>query len=263
MYHMTKRYGQCALITGASSGIGKTFARALAKEGMNIILVARREDVLNTLASQLQEEFQVKTQVIAVDLIKSGASKVITDTIKWPVDLLVNNAGYGSYGEFQTLDVNIEENMVDLNCRQVVSLTHALLPNMIKNKRGGIICLASVVSHVPSPYMATYSASKAFNRFFALSLAGEVKHHNIDVLALCPGDTVSEFRHEAHFDKKMPIPQRTSEDVVNTALSSLGKKYSVTDGVFNKLMGVFGKLYPEKRLVRFNAKTWRPRKAQA
>ena len=263
MYHMKKRYGQCALITGASSGIGKAFAKALAKEGMNIILVARREEVLNTLATQLQEEFGVNTQVIAVDLIKSGASKIIMDSIKWPVDLLINNAGYGSYGEFHELDVSVEENMVDLNCRQVVSLTHAMLPSMINNKRGGIICLASVVSHVPSPYMATYSASKAFNRFFALSLAGEVKHHNVDVLALCPGDTVSEFRQEAHFDKKMPIPQRTCDDVVNTALTSLGKKYSVIDGVVNKLMGLFGKLYPEKRLVSFNAKTWRPRKARA
>ena len=261
MYNMKARYGDTALITGASSGIGKAFARTLASEGMNIILVARREDVMNTLAIELQKEFSVKTQVIAVDLIAHGATKIIMDKIQWPVDLLINNAGYGSYGEFEELDLTVEENMVDLNCRQVVTLTHAMVPNMVKNKRGGIICLASVVSHVPSPYMSTYSASKAFNRYFALSLAGELKPKNIDVLALCPGDTVSEFCQEAHFDKKMAIPQRTVDDVVNTALTSLGKKYSVVDGAINKIISFMGKIYSEKTLVKVNEKMWRPQKA--
>ncbi len=93
-------------------------------------------------------------------------------------------------------------------------------------------------------------------------MAGELASKNIDVLALCPGDTVSEFRQEAHFDKKLAIPQRTVEDVVNTALSSLGKKYSVVDGIINKIISFMGKIYSEKRIVKVNEKMWRPKKAK-
>lgn len=261
MYQLKQKYGNVALITGASSGIGKNFAEALAKEGMNLILVARRELALKQLAQTLQDEHKIEIQVIAVDLIQPGSAKQVADEAKWPVDLLINNAGYGSYGAFQELDLQTEEQMVDLNCRQVVSLTHAILPGMLTRKRGAIICLSSIVGHVPAPYMATYSASKAFNRYFALSLAGEVRDKGIDVLALCPGDTKSEFRSQAHFNKSMPISQRTTEDVVQTALSSLGRKLSVVDGLLNKVTSVIGKWWPEKRLIRYNAKMWRPKQA--
>lgn len=258
-YNIKSRYGETALITGASSGIGKGFARALAKEGMNLILTARRQAELNELANTLESEFGINTQVIAIDLLDPHAADALLATAKWPVDLLINNAGYGSFGEFDRLDRATEEKMVDLNCRQVVSLTHNFIPHMKQQKKGAVIFLASVVSHIPAPYMATYSATKAFNRYFALSVAGELSRYHVDVLALCPGDTVSEFRDQAEFHKPMPLPPRSVEDVVHTALNTLGKKMSVIDGLANKLSAALGKIWPENRIVKFNAKIWRPK----
>lgn len=256
---LVKKYGQTALITGASSGIGKCFAQALAQQGFNLILVARRKELLTEIATGLEAEYSIQTQVISADLSTSSAVDDVMSHLQWPVDFLVNNAGFGSYGHFEQLDLDTELNMVDLNCRHVVELTHKCLPHMIAQKKGGIICLASIVSHVASPYMATYSASKAFNRFFALSLAGELKVHNIDVLALCPGDTVSEFRQQAHFNKKMPTAQRTAQQVVATALNNMGKRHSVIDGLINNISAVLNKYWPEKRVIRFSEKVWRPK----
>ncbi len=258
MYKLKERMGSTALITGASAGIGKAFSYALAKEGMNLILVARRAETLKIIAEDLQKQFGVEVQVLPQDLQEIGAAKIIESKIKWPVDLLVNNAGFGSYGRFQELDISIEENMVDLNCRLTVSLTHALLPSMLEREKGGIIFLSSMVGHLPAPYMATYSATKAFDRFFALSLAGELKDTNIAVLSLHPGDTVSDFREQAQFNKALPGRQRTVNDVVHTALSKLGKRTSAIDGLGNRLFGLFTRIWPEKRVVNIAARIWKP-----
>ena len=261
MYNLKHRYGETALVTGASSGIGKAFAQKLASEGLNLILVARRQAELEALASELRERYAIQAQVMAVDLSQPDAAQQVQEGIQWPVDILVNNAGYGSYGEFEQLDLETETKMVDLNCRQIVALTHVLAPSMLKQKKGAVIFLSSVAGKVPMPYMATYSATKAFNRYFALSLAGEYGKQGVDVLALCPGDTQSEFRDQAHFTKAVPVPQRTVDDVVDTALSSLGRRISVVDGAWNKLSAWFGMNWPEKRIVKFNAKMLRPKKA--
>lgn len=258
MYQLKERFGETALITGASAGIGKAFCYALAKEGMNLILVARRVEALNQIAEDLQQQFGIKVQVLPQDLQEANAAKSIQSKINWPVDLLINNAGFGSYGRFQELDVSIEENMVDLNCKLTVSLTHALLPSMLERKKGGVIMLSSMVGLMPVPYMATYSATKAFDRFFALSLAGELKNTNIAVLSLHPGDTVSEFREQAQFNKALPGGQRTVENVVHTALSNLGKKHSAIDGLANRILGFFTRIWPEKRVVSFTSKIWKP-----
>ena len=258
MYQLKERFGNTALITGASAGIGKAFSYALAKEGMNLILVARRAEALQQIAEDLQQQFGVAVQVLPQDLQEKDAAKTIQSNIKWPVDLLINNAGFGSYGRFQDLDVSIEENMVDLNCKLTVSLTHALLPSMLERKKGGIIFLSSMVGHMPAPYMATYSATKAFDRFFALSLAGELKNTNIAVLSVHPGDTVSEFREQAHFDKALPGRPRTVENVVHTALSNLGKRPSAIDGLGNRIFGFITRIWPEKRVVNFTSKIWKP-----
>ncbi|OUS29761.1 hypothetical protein A9Q99_07995 [Gammaproteobacteria bacterium 45_16_T64] len=261
MYKIKQRFGSTALITGASSGIGKAYAEALAAEGVNLILVARRESVLNDIADDLKARHRVNIQVIAQDLIAHDAAEIVYEKATSDVDILINNAGYGSYGRFEDIDIQSETDMVDLNCRQVISLTHRFLPNMKQNKRGAIICLSSVVGTMPTPYMSTYSATKAFNRYFAESLSGELRTQGISVQAVCPGDTHSDFRSSASFDKKMPISQRTPEDVVRSSLRTLGRRSTVTDGIINKIATKQPRFIPTRLLIAINEKIWRPKGA--
>lgn len=259
MYNIKEKFGLTALITGASSGIGKAYAEALAEEGVNLIIVARRESVLNDIAEDLKTRYKIEIQVIAQDLVAHDAAENIYNLATSEVDILVNNAGYGSYGRFEDLDISSETDMVDLNCRQVVALTHRFLPTMKKNKRGAIICLSSVVGTMPTPYMSTYSATKAFNRYFAESLSGELRSQGVSVQAVCPGDTHSDFRSSASFDKKMPIAQRTAEDVVRSSLSTLGGRATVTDGIVNKIATKQPRFIPTRWLIAINEKIWRPK----
>lgn len=259
MYKIKEKFGSTALITGASSGIGKAYAEALAAEGVNLIIVARRESVLNEIAEDLRSRYSIQIQVIAQDLVSHDAANIIFDRADSEVDILVNNAGYGSYGHFDDLDIASETDMVDLNCRQVVSLTHRFLPTMKNNKRGAIICLSSVVGTMPTPYMSTYSATKAFNRYFAESLSGELRSQGVSVQAVCPGDTLSDFRSSASFDKKMPISQRTPQDVVRSSLSTLGGRPTVTDGIINKIATKQPRFVPTRWLIAINEMIWRPK----
>lgn len=261
MYNIKKKFGSTALITGASSGIGKAYAESLAAEGVNLILVARRESVLHDIAEELIARYQVSVQVVAQDLIAHDAADRIFDKVEGHVDILINNAGYGSYGHFDDMDIQSETDMVDLNCRQVVSLTHRFLPAMKEKKQGAVICLSSVVGTMPTPYMATYSATKAFNRYFAESLSGELRTTGVAVQAVCPGDTHSDFRSSASFDKKMPISQRTPEDVVRSSLSTLGRRSTVTDGFINKLATKQPRFIPTDILIAINEKIWRPKRS--
>ena len=175
------------------------------------------------------------------------------------MDILVNNAGYGSYGHFDDLDIVSETDMVDLNCRQVISLTHRFLPTMKNNKRGAIICLSGVVGSMPTPYMATYLATKAFNRYFAESLSGKLRSQGVSVQAVCPGDTHGDFRASASFNKKMPIPQRTPQGVVRSSLRTLGGRATVTDGIVNKIATKQPRFIPTRWLISINEKIWRPK----
>ena len=259
MYNIKEKFGSTALITGASSGIGKAYSEALAAEGVNLIIVARRENVLNEIADDLRLRYDIQIQVIALDLVSHDAAEVIFNRAESEVDILVNNAGYGSYGYFDDLDIASETDMIDLNCRQVVSLTHRFLPSMKGNKRGAIICLSSVLGILPTPYMATYSATKAFNRYFAESLSGELRSQGISVQAVCPGDTLSDFRSSASFDKKLPTFKRTPQDVVRSSLSTLGSRTTITDGIINKIITKQPRFIPTRWIIAINEFIWRPK----
>lgn len=189
-----------ALVTGASSGIGADLARELAARGHGVTLVARREDRLQALAGELRDAHGVRAEVLACDLADPEARDALPGRIAalgLTVEVLVNNAGYGSAGRFVALDAAKETGQVRLNCEAVVALTHAFAPGMVERGRGAILVVASSAGFQPLPGQATYGASKAFALSFAEALHGELGVHGIAVTALCPGPVHTEFMEVA------------------------------------------------------------------
>ncbi len=189
-----------ALITGASAGLGEGFARALAKDGHDLILTARRADRLDALATQLRAAHGVAVHVFVADLARPDAAEGLLEEIAaagLPVDLLVNNAGYGARGAFAELDRAEQLGIVDLNCRALVALAHGVLPQMVARRSGGILNIASTAAFQSGPWMAVYYASKAFVLSFSEALHEEVRGSGVRVSALCPGPTRTEFADRA------------------------------------------------------------------
>ena len=182
------------LVTGASGGIGKEFARQFAYRGYNLLLVARRKDLLENIAEEFKEEYHVEVECFACDLSKDP--KAVYDYClekDLQVSVLINNAGFGDYGLFEDADIKKLQDMIDLNNKALVTLTYYILKDMKKNGFGHIINVGSVASFVPGPYMAVYYASKAFVMSFSLALREELKKENIRVSVLCPAPTKSDF----------------------------------------------------------------------
>jgi len=195
MANTTDFKGKWALVTGASAGIGAELARQLAACGAKVILTARRKDRLDALAAELTAK-GTEVRVIAADLNDPAAPRQIdeaTEGAGLEVDILINNAGLGQFGAFQTSPIDQELAQVRVNCEAMVRLSRLFVPRMVERRRGWILILASTASFQPLPYFATYAASKAFDRFFALGIAAEVARYGVKVTALCPGPTESEF----------------------------------------------------------------------
>ena len=255
-----KRYGTTALITGASSGIGKSYAKVIANDGLDLVLVARRKHLLDELATELAQTHGIKVHTIAQDLSDADAADRVFEAVEdagLEIDILINNAGFGTHGVFEKLDLENELAMINLSCRLPVALTHKLIGGMKQRNRGALIFLSSVAGTMPVPFMSTYSATKAFPLYFAESLYGELATTGVDVLAVCPGDTTTEFRDTADLTMKAPIPPRTADDVAETTFAALGKKPVVIDGLANRMSTRLMALLPKKLLIRNNAKLWR------
>lgn len=187
--------GKWALITGSSSGIGKAIAEQLAASGAHLILTARRNDRLKSLAEELNSRHSIQVRVIEADLNDSRAPAEIfafTQAQGIEVDILVNNAGLGDYGEFCTSDLSRQLSMVQVHCHTVVHLIHLYLSEMVKRRRGHVLIVATTAL-IPAPYLATYAATKGFDLLFAEGLAEEVARYGVRVCALCPGPTESEL----------------------------------------------------------------------
>ena len=218
----------CALITGATSGIGESFAKLL-PTSTNLILTGRNEQKLAELSGQLSDKCRT-VQTIAADLATaSGRSKLISKIKTSPIDLLINNAGLGSYGAFSETPLEREREMLDVNITAVLELSHALLPKMIsyaqKNHgRAGMIVVSSTASVMPIPYLSTYAATKAFERHWGEAIAEEMRKEPIDILVLCPGATRTQFFERAGFFGSMPMSMEEPNAVVKKALDSLGKR---------------------------------------
>lgn len=184
------------MITGASAGIGEAAAYEFARKKHKLLLVARNEVKLSKLCTDLKERYKIDAQYIAADLSHSSGAAAVFEECKereLNVQVLINNAGIGSSGEFYKNDLQAEQAMLQLNISTLVALTHLCLPAMIQNRKGSIINVASMAAYFPSPYMAAYSASKAFVRSFTQSLAEECKPYGINVMLFSPGLTTSNF----------------------------------------------------------------------
>jgi len=218
------------LITGASSGIGAAFARKLAARGRNVLLVARSEDKLIALCNELGRLTSIRAQYVALDLQQPDAAVQLFEETKkreLEIDMLINNAGFGSMGDFVKLDLDRELEMIQLNIRAVVDVTHRFLGPMRERKGGTIINVASTASFQAVPYMATYAATKAFVLSFSEAIGEENRLHGIHVMALCPGVTETKFFEAAKIDRPPMRTIQTPEEVVDTALRGLARQKSV------------------------------------
>ncbi len=229
------------LITGASTGIGVSFAEEYAKRKHNLVLVARSEDKLQALAKRLSDAHGIVAQVFAQDLSKpNGAEKVVRfcDEKNLEIDLLVNNAGFGMLGEFLSHDVARLEEMVTLNALTLMKLSRLFATKFAERKSGGIINVASTAAFQPVPNMAVYAATKAFVLSFSEAIAFELKDKGIRVMALCPGGTDTPFFDNAQYERsKLMIPLEKPEDVVKTCIEGYERGETVVvSGAMNKLM---------------------------
>jgi short-subunit dehydrogenase len=253
-----------AIITGASSGIGEVFARKLAARGRNVLLVARSEDKLIMLCNELGRSNSIRAQYVALDLSRPEAAKQLFDEAQERglfVDLLVNNAGFGSMDEFSKLDLARELNMIDLNVKSLVELTHRFIQPMIEKRRGAIINVASTAAFQPVPYMATYAATKAFVLSFSEALWEENQAHGVKVMALCPGVTETNFFEAARGHKPPARASQTPEEVVDTALRGLSQGRShIISGWANFFMTQSERLVPRSFVIRLAGRMMRSQK---
>jgi len=254
-----------ALVTGASAGIGVALAEELAAGGTHLLLTARRLDRLEKLAGDLRKKRGVQTQVFAADLAQREAARKIFEYVKEKglrIDLLINNAGFGQYGELETVETQRLIDMVEVNCTAVVHLTRLFLPDMVARRSGDILIVASTAAFQAVPYISTYAATKAFDLYFAEGLAEEMKPHGIRVCALCPGSTASEFHAVAGQEKFTTKKQEPADKVARTGLQALaaGKSY-VISGFGNYLGAHSQRLVPRRVVTRIAGNMFRPEKA--
>lgn len=254
-----------ALITGASSGIGKAFAIELASRNTNLVLVSRSEKKLHQLAKQLQEKYQIQVDVIAKDLTKPGATgEVFEATIAkgLTIDLLINNAGFAEYGDFAERDGERQVNIVQLNVLALVDFTHKFLPGMRQRRCGGIINVSSLTAFQPMPYISVYAASKAFIVSFSQALWAENRHHGVRVLVTCPGPVETNFFTEANFPPALAAKTNkisTSEQVVRESLKALerGDSIVVIGGITTHLITKLSPFVPRRTLLYFLEKQFK------
>jgi uncharacterized protein len=239
-----EQYGPWAIITGASAGIGEEFARQLAHMGLNLILIARRKQRLDDLARQLEDANSVQVRAVAADLSRTDFLPLILSAASSiEVGLLVNNAGFGLAGNFLDHELEKELALLDVNCRSALILTHAFGRQMARRQRGGIIFVSSVSGYIATPFEAHYAASKAYELFLAESLGYELKKSGVDVLALCPGSTETEFHAVAG---SRPVAAMPVAPVVDLAIKTLGKKPVAIPGWHNRLLVCLLKFTPRR-----------------
>ena len=253
-----------ALVTGASRGLGRYFARELAAKGHDLVLVARAGEKLDAIADDLRSRHGVKAEVVVLDLAQPGAGGRLADELTARsiyIDLLINNAGFGDQNRFLTLSLERQIEMITLQNATVVELTHRLLPAMIEQKQGGIVNVSSMAGFQPIPYAAVYSATKAFLTTFSLALEAEVSGYGIRVVTVCPGrlavapEDIDPTKERA----KLPGGEQTHELVVTEALRKLERGGGlVIPGGVNKFAAFAERFVPRSKIASLITKLSKP-----
>lgn len=251
------------LITGASYGIGESFAKRLAAAGAYLILTARSQDRLTTLAAQLRAQYATEVHVICADLAAQTGPRDIFEEVErhhLSVDLLINNAGFGALGEFASLSLPRQLEMIQVNVSSLVELTHLFLQPMKARRAGAILNVASTASFQAIPYFAVYAATKAFVLSFSEALFEECKPYNIRVMALCPGSTVTNFQEVAGSQRiNTPRFRQTAEQVVDAGLAALAQGRShVISGLTNKVQTQLERALPRSLVTKLAGKMFKP-----
>lgn len=248
--------GRTVLVTGASSGIGESFARSLAARGAHLILTARSQNKLEQIADELRQRHRILVHVFPVDLIEPGAPQQLLNNIKasgLAVDILINNAGFGRWAHFLAERLDTYDEMLALNMSALVRLTYLFLPDMLARKKGGVINVASTAAFQPAPYIAVYSATKAFVLSFTEALAGEYREHDIRILALCPGYTDTNFNAIAHVNAP-GIRFTTPEAVAEAGLNAFVKNKSyLVHGCPNYLTSLLPRILSRDAVIKIVA----------
>jgi short-subunit dehydrogenase len=260
---MLKKAGETALVTGASEGIGYELSKLFARDGYDLVLVARNEEKLNRISDDFSRMYGISAKVIVKDLSKSTAPDEIYDELKRDgveVDVLVNNAGYTIYGPFAETDISKELEMLQVLLLAPTRLTKLFLKDMLKKDRGKIMNLGSVASFAAFPLSSVYSAAKAYVLFFSQAIAEELAGSNVTVTTLCPGSTRTQFFTRASMDDtrlgRYKFMNMSAEKVAEIGYRALMEnKRFVVPGVFNKFTVFMTRLLPRAAQMKI-AKTF-------
>ena len=256
--------GTTCLITGASSGIGAEIARELAARGLGVTLVARREERLRELADELVDAHGIEAEVVTGDVSKERSRKAIFNEVErrgLTVEVLVNNAGFGSGGRFTSLDAEKEASMVRTNCEAVAAFCGRYLPEMEQRGRGAVLNVASLIAFQPVPFQATYGATKAFVLSFTDALHEEMRGKGVTVTAVCPGPVHTEFGEQGGFggaDERIPGPLWLEADkVAREAVRALENGDRITvPGAGNQIAALWGQHLPRSVLLPLVKRLW-------
>jgi uncharacterized protein len=251
---MSRWQDRWALVTGASAGIGWALAELLAQRGAKLILTSRRRERLEELARKVASDHGATAEIFPVDLARPGGAAELfafTQGMGIEVDLLVNNAGFGNYGEFHRGSLDRFLQMIQVNVASVAELTHRYLERMVERRRGDVMIVASTAAFQPVPYISCYAATKGFDLLLAEGLAEEVRQYGVRVMALCPGPTETEFMDVAGQPRRMFRVAESAEKVARTGLDALdaGKTY-VISGWWNYLQAHAERLAPRPFVAR-------------
>ncbi|MCW5923551.1 MAG: SDR family NAD(P)-dependent oxidoreductase [Saprospiraceae bacterium] len=231
---LKKRYGPWAVVTGASSGIGLEIAGQLASAGIHLLLHARREETLRAIAHDFHRKHGIQTRLVASDAsTPAGVSAIVEAAKNMDVGLFVGSAGFGTSGLFVESSLEEEINMLRVNCEAILSLTHHFSNVFVRQRRGGIILMSSLVGFQGVPYAASYAATKAYVQSLAEALSVELKPMGVDVLAAAPGPVASGFGERANL--KMDVSLKP-EQVGVPILRALGRKSTVLPGFLTKFL---------------------------
>jgi len=250
---LLKKYGPWAVVTGASSGIGKEFARVLAENGFSLVLVARRKDRLEELATELHKEHKTETLVVRSDLSKINSPQLIYEATKGlDVGLLINNAGVERHGTFLTSNIDSEEQLMRINMNAPMQLSYLFGQDMTDKGRGGVLFTSSVVATQGVGYFGNYSASKAYILSLAEALNFEFKERGVDVSVVLPGPTQTEMVTNVADELDMSnLPMRflTARRVAEEGLRGLGRLTSIIPGKRNRVITFFGRHFFSRSLM--------------